>query len=175
MSYLVLPVKTKVPTLETRMWPSYVLVVGTMILTSTVVFGCASSKMATTSLLKEPGTTQHIEQVMQAATTQDLSTADYTKGLNAGDEVNGNIMVVGWDVEFLDWASPWNFEVWAPDGTLVDSASIIWDVDQYYAFKFVAKIAGEYSIRAIHRGLAARDLDIMISPAGWHLKADQTK
>ncbi|RJO60581.1 MAG: hypothetical protein C4542_08850 [Dehalococcoidia bacterium] len=141
-----------------------------VLLTSIAMYGCAGAKITT----KETSKPQQIHQVMQVAPQGGRSIVDYTKFLNAGDEVSGNIMVTELEVEFTDWATPWTFEAWAPDGVLLDTATIIYEDDPYHAFKFIAKITGEYTIRAIHMSLSPRNLDIVVSPAGWQLKETYT-
>ena len=141
-----------------------------VVLTSIAMYGCAGAKITT----KEPGNPQLIHQVMQAAPWGGRSIVDYTMFLNAGDAVSGNIMVTESQVEFLDWATPWTFEAWAPDGALLDTATIIFEEDPYHAFKFIAKITGEYTLRAIHNSLSPRNLDIVVSPSGWQLKETYT-
>lgn len=141
-----------------------------VILTSIAMYGCTGTKITT----KEPSNPQQIHQVMPAAPQGGRSIVDYTKFLNAGDAVSGNIMVTESQAEFIDWATPWTFEAWAPDGVLLDTATIIFEEDPYHAFKFIAKITGEYTIRAIHNSLSPRNLDIVISPPGWQLKETYT-
>ena len=160
--------------LGTKMWHSRILLGCLVILTSIAIYGCAGTKITTTGKPKEPGKPQYIHQVMPVAPQGSRSIVDYTKFLNAGDEVSGNIMVTEPQVEFLDWATPWTFEAWDPGGVLIASATIIYDVDPYHAFKFIANITGEYTIRAIHTSLSPRDLDIVISPVGWQLKETTT-
>ncbi len=158
----------------TKMWHARIVLGCLIILTCIAMDGCAGTKITTTDTAKEPGKPQKIHQVMQAVPRGGRSIVDYTKFLNAGDEVSGNIMVTESQVEFLDWATPWTFEAWAPDGVLLDTATIIYEDDPYHAFKFIAKITGEYTIRAIHVSLSPRNLDIMVSPAGWQLKGTYT-
>ena len=152
--------------LEIKTWHARILLGCLVMLTSIAMYGCTGAKVTT----KEPGKPQLIHQVMQAAPQGSHSIVDYTKFLNAGDEVSGNIMVTEFQPEFTDWSSPWTFEAWAPDGVLIDSATIIFEADPYYAFNFIAKTAGEYTIRAKHNSRSSRDLDILISPSGWQLK-----
>ncbi len=85
------------------MWHAHILLGCLIMLTCIAMYGCAGT-------IKEPGNPQRIHQVMQAVPRGGHSIVDYTKFLNAGDEVRGNIMVTEAQVEFLDWATPWTFE-----------------------------------------------------------------
>ena len=65
---------------------------GLAILSSTALYGCAGNKTTTTR-------PEHIYQVMQPASLQGQSTADYPKIIQAGDEVSGNVNITGeWEV-----------------------------------------------------------------------------
>jgi len=82
--------------------------------------------------------------------------------------------VIGlWEVEG-DFTTPWTFEAWSPNGTLIDTETFNWDNDPYHYFDFTATTAGEYVLRAIHVSLYTRDLTMEIIPAGWRLKEART-
>jgi hypothetical protein len=136
-----------------------------IVLTSTLISGCSGAETETT-----PSTTQRIHQIMPAAPQGSRTVIDYTRNLTVGDEVTGSVMVTEAQPEFIDWATPWTFEAWDPNGVLLDSATIIFEADPYHAFTFIAQITGEYTVRTIHTSLSNRDLNIMINPSGWQLK-----
>jgi hypothetical protein len=136
-----------------------------IVLTSTLISGCSGVEVETTTDI-----TQRIHQIMPAAPQGSRTVIDYTRNLTAGDEITGTVMVTEAQPEFIDWATPWTFEAWDPNGVLLDSATIIFEVDPYHSFNFIAQITGEYTIRTIHTSLSNRDLNIMINPSGWQLK-----
>lgn len=130
-------------------------------------YGCASTAASERLSATKSDEPQHINQVMQSAPLLGRSVVQYAKVLNAGDIVNGYIMITGlWEIE-LDYATPWTFEAWSPDGVMLDNATINYDIDPYHAFKFTANTRGKYLLRAIHISLSTRDLDIFVSPTGW--------
>ena len=61
---------------------------------------------------------------MQPAPVGGQSTADYTKVLQAGDEVSGNVDVTGeWEVP-ADSCSPCTYEALNPAGIVIDSSTV---------------------------------------------------
>jgi hypothetical protein len=136
-----------------------------IVLTGTILCGCSGEDTGTT-----PYASQRIHQIMPAAPQGSRTVIDYTRNLFAGDEVTGSVMVTEAQPEFIDWATPWTFEALDPNGVLLDSATIIFEVDPYHAFNFIAQITGEYTVRTIHTSLSNRDLNILIRPPGWQLK-----
>ena len=136
-----------------------------IVLPNIAMSGCSNVEVTT----NEPDKSQRIHQVMPAILSGSQAVVEYTRFLDADDEVNGSIMITDAIIEFIDWATPWTFEALAPDGTLIDSVTINFEDDQYYAFNFKAKTQGVYTIRAMHRSISDRELDIVINPGGWTL------
>jgi hypothetical protein len=145
---------------------AHVLVCIFIALATPVVSGC-STPVPSVTLSTTEANQQHIHYVIPAAPLLGRSVVEYYRDVSAGETIAGYIMVTGlWEVE-LDYATPWTFEALSPNGVVLDSATINYDIDPYHAFNFRAVTAGRYTLRAIHISLSIRELDIFVNPIGW--------
>jgi hypothetical protein len=114
---------------------------------------------------------------MQPALVGGTTKAEYFRLLSAGEPVVGDVTVFGeWD--WTDMTPPWIFEVINPAGVVIDSATIntvpFADDVPYYHFNFTADAGGKYLLRVIHYSAFVKNLDMVVSPAGWQLETPAT-
>jgi hypothetical protein len=118
----------------------------------------------------QPVISQTISYVMEPAPLDGTSSIDFAKYLSVGEIVKGYMRVTGlWEVEG-DYTTPWTFELWNPQGKLMDTKTYNWTEDPYHPFEFTAEIEGEYVIRATHYSSYTRDLVLVVFPSGWDIK-----
>jgi hypothetical protein len=108
---------------------------------------------------------------MQPAQVGSTSVVEYTRVMQAGEEVRGSANIAGeWEVSG-DSATPWTFEITDQTGKLLDTATIRFipfDADNpYYDFTVKVLTSGKYTIRIIHYSIMVRYLTMTISPNGW--------
>ena len=117
-------------------------------------------------------TQQIIEYFMESAPQNGHSIVRYNNILNTGDNVTGYVHLIGeWEL-VGDWATPWEFSVFDPNGELLDHAVLTYnlvDLDPFYYFGFVAPNQGVYVIEIIHISVFPRDLYMEIKPPGWEM------
>jgi len=109
---------------------------------------------------------------MQLAPIDGNSVVNYTKVLNAGDNVSGYAELTGeWELSG-DWRTEWYFNALSPSGEVLDYAIILYDMDPLYYFNFTASTQGVYTIQVIHVSCFPQDLHIEIQPSGWELSGN---
>jgi hypothetical protein len=140
-------------------------------------FGCTSTTTNHTDKINTESSTaeQIIEYFMHEAPQNGNSIARYTNILNSGDKVTGYVELIGeWELAG-DWATPWEFNAFDPNGEMLDHAILTYDLvdlDPHYYFTFVAPSQGEYTIEVIHISIFPRDLYMKIQPPGWIRSSD---
>jgi hypothetical protein len=135
-----------------------------LLLSMSLVCGCQGGGLVSIA-------TQEISAELKPAPVGGESVIEYSRLLEAGDEVHGSANVAGdWEVPG-DSATPWTFELTDPDGNMLDNATIRFipfDAENpFHDFATKVRASGKYTIRVIHHSIMVRYLSMTISPAGW--------
>lgn len=147
----------------------YAIFINVILLVSITLCSCPGTATYPSS---EEITTQRIDYFMQSVLTDGNSVVNYTKFLNAGDNVSGYVELIGeWELSG-DWRTEWYFNALSPSGEVLDYAIILYDMDPYYYFNFTASTQGVYTIQVIHISCFPQDLRIEIQPSGWELSGN---
>lgn len=144
-----------------------------MLLFSTTQLSCITT---TTNPSTESTTTQQIiDHFMQSAPVNGHSIVNYTNVLSVGDNVIGYVQLAGeWELAG-DWATPWEFNAFGPNGEVMDHVILTYnlvDLDPFHYFDFTALSQGVYTIEVTHISTFPRDLYMEIQPSGWELSTN---
>ena len=156
----------------------YAIFIGVILIVIITMCSCPGTATYTPteeSTTPQEGTTQIIDYFMQAAPIDGDSVVNYTKVLNAGDNVSGYALLVGeWELAG-DWRTPWFFKALSPSGEVLDSATVQFHVEgeeTTYYFDLTAPTQGVYTIQISHISCFPQDVHIEIQPPGWEFSGN---